>query len=98
MWQDMIEILGVLSVVYNVSLVFFTGHYLEDLQWQYRWAALVLLEHGALALRAALQAAMRGIPREVYIQLERWVDLTFGIYVVYLYLLRLLGVAGKSSW
>ena len=34
-----------------VYQVFFTGHYLQDVEWQFRWAILVMLVHAVLALR-----------------------------------------------
>jgi hypothetical protein len=67
----MIEILGVLAIMFNLALVFFTGHYLADMPWQYRWTLLVLLEHVAVGLRFAVQMAISDVPREVQIQLGR---------------------------
>ena len=70
-WQDMIDILSVLAIIYNLALVFFTGRYLQDMQWQYRWTLLALLELAALAIRYAIQSTLSVRPREVEIQLER---------------------------
>jgi anoctamin-10/anoctamin-7 len=38
-WQDMVEIISFLSVVYNFGLLFFTSHYLIDVSWEFRCAA-----------------------------------------------------------
>jgi len=43
-----------MNVCMYVLQVFFTGHYLQDVQWQFRWAILVLLVHVVLALRSTI--------------------------------------------
>ena len=43
-----------MNVCMYVLQVFFTGHYLQDVQWQFRWAILVLLVHVVLALRSTM--------------------------------------------
>lgn len=71
-WQDMIQILSILGVLYNFGLIFFTGGYLRNSTWYYRWVAFIIFEHMALILYFIISKSVSEISEEVKIQLERF--------------------------
>ena len=70
-WQDMIEIISFLSVVYNFALIFFTSHYLVDVAWEYRWIMFICVEHTMFVLKGVLSSIVEDVPEEVQMQLSR---------------------------
>lgn len=70
-WQDMIEILSMLGVIYNFALIFFTGSYFVNVDWRYRWIIFILVEHAAFVLKYILSSVIDDTPEEVQIQLDR---------------------------
>lgn len=82
MWQDMIEILGVIGVVYNFGLVFLTGHYLNNLTWQYRWIVFILVEHVTFLMKYILSIVIDDVPSDVQMQLDRSVQTFFRVLII----------------
>ena len=70
-WQEMIEIISFLSVVYNFALIFFTSHYLVDVAWEYRWIMFICVEHTMFVLKGVLGSIVEDVPEEVQMQLSR---------------------------
>ena len=70
-WQDMVEILSYLGVVYNFALLFFTSHYLADTTWAFRWIMFIAVEHVAVVLKMFISAVTDDVPEEISMQLER---------------------------
>ncbi len=68
-----------MNVCMYVLQVFFTGHYLQDVQWQFRWAILVLLVHVVLALRSTIHT---------YIQYHSRAKLLFIVSLLCRYVLK----------
>jgi hypothetical protein len=71
-WQGMIEVLGVIGVIYNFGLIFLTGHYLENTTHEYRWILFIIVEHVAFFLKYVLSIVIDDVPAEVQMQLDRW--------------------------
>lgn len=71
-WQDMIEILSILAVIYNFALIFFTSHYFENITWERRWVYFIVVEHFCFALKYLLAVLIDDIPEDVQMQLDRW--------------------------
>ena len=74
-WQDMVEILSYLGVVYNFALLFFTSHYLVDTSWAFRWIMFIAVEHTCIVIKLFISAVMDDVPEEVQMQLDRCVIL-----------------------
>jgi anoctamin-10/anoctamin-7 len=70
-WQDMLDVLSTLAVIFNFGLIFYTGHYLEDVTWEFRWIIFIFCEHAAFVLKYALDVAIPDQPPEVEMQIER---------------------------
>lgn len=70
-WQDMLEILAMLAVVYNFGLIFFTSSYLSEYTIFSRWLIYGIVEHVAFFLKYTLSEAIEDVPHDVLIQLER---------------------------
>jgi len=70
-WQDMLEVLGVLSVIYNFSLIFLTSHYLIDISMSYRWIMNIACVYCTITFKYVLASIIDDIPEEVAMQLER---------------------------
>ncbi len=71
MWQDMIEVLSTITVIYNFALIFYTGHYFDNLTWSMRWILLIIAEHAALFLKVFIGEYIDDIPADVQMQLDR---------------------------
>lgn len=67
----MLEIITILSVIYNFALLFFTSNYLQDISWEYRWIFFIIAEHTMFGLKYVLSISIETVPEEVYIQLAR---------------------------
>lgn len=61
-WQDMLEILGFLGVVYNFALLFFTGHWLLDVTWAFRWIMFICVEHVCFVMKVRLPLPPPSLP------------------------------------
>ena len=72
-WQDMLEIISVLSVVFNFALLFFTSTYLKDVTWEFRWIMFIIVEHACFILKFVLSVIIDDVPEEVQMQLDRFV-------------------------
>jgi hypothetical protein len=70
-WQEMLEIITILSVIYNFALLFFTSNYLQNISWEYRWIFFIIAEHFMFGLKYVLSISIETVPEEVYIQLSR---------------------------
>ena len=69
----MLEIITILSVIYNFGLLFFTSHYLVNISWEYRWIMFIVAEHFMFAIKYTLSFSIEDSPADVLIQLERYV-------------------------
>lgn len=72
-WQDMVEILSYLGVIYNFALLFFTSHYLIDTTWAFRWIMFIAVEHTCIVIKVFISAIIDDVPEEVQMQLDRFV-------------------------
>lgn len=70
-WQSMLEIISVLSVVYNFGIILFTSHYLKNMFWSTRWVLFIVFEHIMLLLKYIVAESIPDIPLEVELQLSR---------------------------
>lgn len=70
-WQDAMDILSVISVVYTFALIFFTSHYLIDTTWNFRWIYYILTEHFVVGIKYYVGLHISDVPEEVEMQLER---------------------------
>ena len=53
-WQEMLELLGYLGIVFNFALLFFTGHWLQDVTWAFRWIMFICTEHTCFCIKVRL--------------------------------------------
>lgn len=74
-WQDMIEILSMVGVIFNFGQLFYTGSYLKNYTLTFRWIMFICIEHVALGLKYLIALYIDDIPEEVQIQLERLLSL-----------------------
>jgi hypothetical protein len=70
-WQSMLEIISVLSVVYNFGIILFTSHYLQNMYWSTRWLLFIIFEHVMLLLKYIVAESIPDTPFEVELQLSR---------------------------
>lgn len=70
-WQSMIEILGVIGVIYNFGLVIIAGRYMEHTTYELRWIVFIVVEHAAFLLKYVLSVVIEDVPPEVQMQLDR---------------------------
>ena len=82
-WQEMLEIITILSVIYNFGLLFFTSHYLDNISWEYRWIIFIIVEHFMFAIKYVISFSIEDVPEEVLIQLERYGRYPF-LHIIYI--------------
>jgi hypothetical protein len=70
-WQDMLSILSLIAVLFNFGLIFFTGNYLENITWEFRWIILLIAQNACFILRLALDMFIDDVPEYVQMQLDR---------------------------
>lgn len=70
-WQNVLDIVGVLAVINNFALVFFTGRYLEDVTWDLRWVSFLAVEHAAVVYKVFLSVTIEEVSEAVQMQLDR---------------------------
>jgi len=70
-WQNMLEIISILSVIYNFALIFFTSHYLIDIRMSMRWIMFILVEHVLFVIKFYLAEIIPDVPEFVETQLAR---------------------------
>ena len=71
MWQDMVVVISTIAVSFNMGLIFFTGFYLKDFTWQFRWILFVSCEHVLFATKIYIQNVIDDVTEDVDIQLQR---------------------------
>merc|ERR1719424_511008 len=75
-WQDVMNIMTVLSIVMNGGIIFFASDYLEMLYGQsieLKWKVMIftVTEHVALIIKYIIEIAINDVPMEVTTQIER---------------------------
>jgi len=70
-WQNMIEVLSYLAVIYNLGLMFFSGQLFANYSWTIRWILFVFLQNILLFAKYCISIFVEEMPREVEMQLER---------------------------
>lgn len=60
-----------LGVLYNVALIFFTGSYLINVTWEFRWICFILTEHACMIVKYVWEEMSSEVTEETRIQLER---------------------------
>jgi len=70
-WQDMIEVLSYLAVIYNLGLMFFSGQVFANYSWTIRWVLFVSLQNVLIFAKYCISIFVEEMPREVEMQLER---------------------------
>lgn len=72
-WQDMLTIISILAVIYNLGLIFFTGGYCEDITWPYRWIMFIIFSHIIFTINYFVFSTFGEKSGDVEIQLQRYV-------------------------
>jgi hypothetical protein len=75
-WQDMLEILSYLAVMYNLGLVFFTSNVLAGYSTAVRWISYIALQNVLIYVKYVVSTVVEKMPEEVAIQLKRQAFLT----------------------
>lgn len=75
-WQDVMNIMTVLSIIMNGGIIFFASDYLEVLYGQsieLKWKVMIftVTEHVALIIKYIIEIAINDVPMEVTTQIER---------------------------
>lgn len=70
-WQDMVGLLGIISVVYTYLIIFFSSKYLVDSTWRMRWVYFIVVEHFTLLFKYLVDQIIDDVPEEVQMQLDR---------------------------
>lgn len=70
-WENVMHFLSIVAVVYTFAIICFTGDYLRDVTWAYRWIYFLLMEHVTLFIKIYLIVAIEDVPEDVTIQLAR---------------------------
>lgn len=70
-WENVMHFLSIVAVVYTFAIICFTGDYLQDVTWAYRWIYFLLMEHATLFIKIYLIIAIEDVPEDVTIQLAR---------------------------
>ncbi len=71
-WEDMIQILSALAVIYNLGLIFLTGGYLKNYSWYARWVLFIGAEHVAFLIKSGIGGLIEEVPEDVVMQLQRY--------------------------
>jgi hypothetical protein len=71
-WEDVLQILSSLAVIYNLGLVFLTGGYLQNYSWYARWVIFIGAEHVAFMVKYGISSLIAEVPEDVDMQLERY--------------------------
>jgi anoctamin-10/anoctamin-7 len=70
-WEDMLQIISVISIMTNIGMVTFTGKYFINLEWTIRWIIFLAAEHFVFCCAQLVDYCIPDIPTFVRIQLER---------------------------
>ena len=70
-WQDMIEALSYLAVVYNMGLLFFTNAIFDHYTWTLRWVLFAAVSMLLAFAKYMVSTLVEEQPREVRMQLAR---------------------------
>merc|ERR1711871_1673339 len=70
-WCDMLEIMSLLSVMYNLGLILFTGEYFLHYTWIQRWFFFLVAEHFAFLAKYVVSVIIPDVPSDVEMQIER---------------------------
>lgn len=70
-WQNVMEIMGILAVIYSMALICFTGSYMVNITWDMRWVIFMVSEHAFIIYKVFLTVAIEDVTEDVQIQLDR---------------------------
>jgi anoctamin-10/anoctamin-7 len=70
-WENVMNVLSIIAVVYTYAIICFTAEYLKDVTWSYRWIYFLVLEHVTLFIKIYLIIAIEDVPSDVTMQLAR---------------------------
>ena len=70
-WQDALEFLSIMSIIFSFGLIIFTGTFCKDIDWKMRWAIFIMVEYGALILKYLFSSRTEKQGSEVEMQLAR---------------------------
>lgn len=59
-------------MLYNVALIYFTGKYLVNMTWEFRWICFILTEHVCMLVKFIWEEMSPDTTEETRIQLERY--------------------------
>lgn len=74
MWQDMLEIVSIVAVLFNMALLMLITTYLIDHTWLSRWIVFIIAEHALFMVKFVLSVMIDDVPPEVEMQIERLVS------------------------
>lgn len=70
-WQNMIEILSYLAVLYNFGMLFFTSDLLYDYSLAFKWTLFLVCENVTVAIKFLIGEIVEDVPEEVQMQWDR---------------------------
>lgn len=70
-WENVMQFISILAVVYTYAIIFFTADFLKDVTWSNRWIYFLVLEHITLFIKIYLIIAIEDVPGDVTMQLAR---------------------------
>jgi hypothetical protein len=72
-WQNMIEILSYLAVMYNFGMLFFTGDLLSGQGYSsvVQWIVFIIAQNVTIGIKVLIADMVEDVPEEVAMQLER---------------------------
>ena len=70
-WQNMIEILSYLAVLYNFGMLFFTADLLYDYSIAFKWTLFIVCENVTVAVKFLIGEIVEDVPEEVQMQWDR---------------------------
>lgn len=70
-WQDMIEVLAYLSVMFNLGLLCFTSNVFQNLEWWLRWMIFLMGQNTFFFCKALISSSVDDISEDVQMQLDR---------------------------
>jgi hypothetical protein len=69
----MVNFLGIMSVMTNFGIIFFSSRYMVDTTWTMRWVTFICVEHVAVTMKMMLGIVIEDVPEAVQTQLDRLV-------------------------
>lgn len=70
-WEDMINVLSSLAVLYNFGIITFTSYYLVNTSLAYRWILFIVMMHVVFCVKYYISEIIDDVPAAVHLQLDR---------------------------